>query len=62
MIRFSPHDPPADACWKGEGQDGALIRVKYGDGPVSSITIGARCSEKDALHEAKSMIDGGGMD
>jgi hypothetical protein len=47
---------------EGEGQDGALIGVKYGDGPVSSITIGARCSEKDALHEAKSMIDGGGMD
>jgi hypothetical protein len=64
MIRFSPHDPPADASWKAKvtRKDGALIRVKYGDGPVSSITTGARYSEKDALHEAKSMIDGGGMD
>ena len=43
-------------------KDGALIRLKYGDGPVSSITAGARHSETDALDEAKHMIDGGGMD
>jgi hypothetical protein len=43
-------------------KDGALIRLRYGDRPVSSITASARCSEKDALDEAKSMIDGGGMD
>jgi hypothetical protein len=61
MIRFTAW-PAGGRLLEGEGQDGALIRVKYGDGPVSSITIGARCSEKDALHEAKSMIDGGGMD
>ena len=50
--------------WKAKvtRKDGALIRVKYGDAPVSSITTGARYSEEDALDEAKNMIDGGGMD
>jgi hypothetical protein len=43
-------------------KNGALIRLKYGAGPVSSITTGARHSEEDALDEAKGMIDGGGMD
>jgi len=48
--------------WKAKvtRKDGALIRVKYGDAPVSSITTGARYSEEDALDEAKNMIDGGG--
>ena len=50
--------------WKAKvaRKDGALIRLKYGDRPVSSITASARYSEEDALDEAKSMIDGGGMD
>jgi hypothetical protein len=50
--------------WKAKvtRKNGALIRFKYGAGPVSSITTGARHSEEDALDEAKGMIDGGGMD
>ena len=43
-------------------KDGALIRIKYGDGPVPSITTATRYSQTDALDEAKHMIDGGGMD
>jgi hypothetical protein len=27
-------------------KDGALIRLKYGDGPVSSITAGARLARR----------------
>ena len=54
----------SEKSWKAKvtRRDGALLRVKYGDGPVSSITTGARYSEKDALDEAKSMINGGGID
>jgi hypothetical protein len=54
----------SENSWKAKvtRKDGSLLRVKYGDGPVSSITTGARYSEKDALDEAKSMIDGGGID
>jgi hypothetical protein len=50
--------------WKAKvtRMDRALIRLKYGDRPVSSITASARYSEEDALDEAKSMIDVGGMD
>ena len=54
----------SENSWKAKvmRKNGAQIRLKYGDGPVSSITTGARHSEEDALDEAKSMIDGGGMD
>ena len=54
----------SNASWKAEvtRKDGALIRLKYGDRPVSSIIASARYSEEDALDEAKGMIDGGGMD
>jgi hypothetical protein len=54
----------AENSWKAKvaRKDGALIRLKYGDKPVSSITASTRYSEEDALDEAKSMIDGGGMD
>ena len=50
--------------WKAKvtRKDGALIKLKYGDAPVQSITTATRYSEIDALDEAKSMIDGGGMD
>ena len=43
-------------------KDAAMIKLKYGDAPVQSITTAARYNETDALDEAKSMIDGGGMD
>ena len=54
----------SENSWKAKiaRKDGNSIRLKYGDGPVSSITTGARHSEEDALDEAKGMIDGGGMD
>jgi hypothetical protein len=54
----------SENSWKAKvmRKNGALIRLKYGAGPVSSITTGARHSEEDALDEAKGMIDGGGMD
>jgi hypothetical protein len=54
----------SENSWKAKvaRRDGNLIKLKYGDGPVPSITISARYSETDALDEAKSMIDGGGMD
>jgi hypothetical protein len=50
--------------WKAKvtRKDGALIKLKYGDAPVSSITTASRYSETDAFDEAKGMIDGGGMD
>ena len=50
--------------WKAKvtRKNGGLIRLKYGDGPVSSIATGARYGEKEALDEAKRMIDRGGMD
>jgi hypothetical protein len=56
-------ETPKDS-WKAKvtRKDGALIRVKYGDVPVSSVTTATRYSEQDALDEARSMIDGGGMD
>jgi hypothetical protein len=54
----------SENSWKAKiaRKDGNSIRLKYGDGPVSSITTGARHSEKDAFDEAKSTIDGGRMD
>jgi hypothetical protein len=54
----------SENSWKAKvtRKNGALIRLKYGDGPISSITTGARHSEEDALDEGKGMIDGGGMD
>jgi hypothetical protein len=54
----------SENTWKAKvmRKDGALIRLKYGDEPVSSITTSARYSEEDALDEATSMIDGVGMD
>jgi hypothetical protein len=54
----------SDNSWKAKvtRQDGHLIRVRYGNGPVPSITTSTRYSEDDALDEAKRMIDGGGMD
>jgi hypothetical protein len=50
--------------WKAKvtRKDRTLIKLKYGDSPVPSITTAARYSETDALDEAKDMIDGGGMD
>jgi hypothetical protein len=53
----------SENSWKAKiaRKDGNSIRLKYGDGPVSSITTGARHSEKDAFDEAKSTIDGGRM-
>ncbi len=50
--------------WKAKvtRKDGAMIRLKYGDEPVPSITVSARYSETDILVDAKHMIDGGGMD
>ena len=54
----------SENSWKTKiaRKDGNSIRLKYGDGPLSSITTGARHSEKDAFDEAKSTIDGGRMD
>jgi hypothetical protein len=71
MPRREPHNgymieiiKVADNSWKAKvtRQDGHLIRVRYGNGPVPSITTSARYSKDDALDEAKRMIDGGGMD
>jgi hypothetical protein len=54
----------SENSWKAKvtRKDGALIRIKYGDGPALSITAAGRSSALDALDEAKSMIDGGGID
>jgi hypothetical protein len=53
-----------DNSWKATvtREDGNLIKVKYGSGPVPSITTSARYSEQDAFDEGQGMIDGGGMD
>ena len=54
----------SENSWKAKvmRKNGALIRLKSANGPISSITTGARHSAEDALDEAKGMIDRGGMD
>ena len=54
----------SENSWKATvtREDGNLIKVAFGTGPVPSITTSPRYSEEDALDEAKRMIDGGGID